>query len=81
MRNQAEFNIVQRKHIAAEGAPIIIFQLVGKMGILSLVVLLFGTDKTVKCRKHFPQPLLQCALCQSSLPFVFIKLQETNTNT
>ena len=70
-----------RKHTAAEGALIIIFQLVGKIGILSPVFLPLGTNKTVKCRKHFLQPLLQPALCQSSLPFMFIKLQETNTNT
>lgn len=70
MKTQTEFNIVQRKYIAAEGALIIIFQLVGKMGIVSLVVLPLGTNKTVKAVRTPWQPHrsmlyvdLCCCLC------------------
>lgn len=48
MKIQTEFKIVQKKNIAAKGAQIITFQLAGKMDIVSLLVLLLGTNKTVR---------------------------------
>lgn len=52
MRTPKEFETVQRKQVAAEGALMIMFQLVGKMGIVSLAVLPLSTNETVKSSKH-----------------------------